>query len=203
MVKKKLVEGLISDGAKLLRELDSQNFPVESMFWVHLPDEDYWRLVIASPMVGEQGSGAGYRRLDEVLREIELAGITLDDISIFDPATPQFQSIRSLASRSTRLAVSPGWVELEDAIVYRWTGTSISAELNCDVSSNELNQFWEAERKRSNLPALLITSDERRVTLRFHPRHGSQAGIENVKTPFLIALHRPTARPGCQLTWLN
>ena len=33
MVKKKLVEELISDGAILLRELDRQNFLVESMFW--------------------------------------------------------------------------------------------------------------------------------------------------------------------------
>ena len=32
MVKKKLVEELISDGARLLRDLDRQNFPVESMF---------------------------------------------------------------------------------------------------------------------------------------------------------------------------
>ncbi len=31
MVKKKLVEQLIRDGAEILRELDRQNFPVEFM----------------------------------------------------------------------------------------------------------------------------------------------------------------------------
>jgi hypothetical protein len=49
MVKTRLVDGLLSDGAKLLHELDRQNFPVESIFWIHLPDLDYWRLLIASP----------------------------------------------------------------------------------------------------------------------------------------------------------
>jgi hypothetical protein len=201
MVKKKLVEELISDGAILLRELDRQNFPVESMFWAHLPDEDYWRLVIASPIVSQQGGAAGYRRLNELLREIELAGITLEDISLLDPESPQFKSLRSIASASSRLAAGPEWIELEDAIVYRWTA---SGELDCDVSSSELNQFWEAERKLSSglaLPALLITSEQRRVTLRFHPQHGPLWGLENVKKAFQIALHR--ARPGCHVNWLT
>ncbi len=78
MVKKKLAEELISDGANLLGELDRRNFPVEAMFWVHLPDQDYWRLVIASPLVAEEGGVAAYRRLGDLLRKIELAGITLE-----------------------------------------------------------------------------------------------------------------------------
>src|ERR1022692_2174161 len=82
MVKKKLVEGLISDGAKLLRELDRENFLVESMFWIHLPDDDYWRLVIASPNVDKEGSAAGYGRINQILRNIETAGLTLEDISL-------------------------------------------------------------------------------------------------------------------------
>jgi hypothetical protein len=202
MVKKKLVEELISDGARLLRELDRQNFPVESMFWIHLPDEDYWRLVIASPIVSQQGGVAGYGRLNELLQEIELAGITLEDISLLDPESQQFQSLRSLASGSSRLAAGPEWVEFEEAIVYRWTGASVSAELDCEVSSTELNRFWEAERKLSNLPALLISSEKGRVTLRFHPQHGL-GGIGSVKRAFQIALHRPNARPDCQINWLN
>ena len=68
MVKTKLVTELITDAAQYLRELDRQNILVESMFWTRLPDQDYWRLVIASPMVAEQGPLATYIRLDEVLR---------------------------------------------------------------------------------------------------------------------------------------
>ena len=171
-----------------------------SRVWVHLPDEDYWRLVIASPIVG-QGGAAAYRRLNELLREIELAGVTLEDISLLDPESPQFRSFRSIVSASSRLAAGPEWIELEDAIVYRSTGASVSADLSCEVSSAELNRYWEAERKITALPVLLISSEQRRVTLRFHPQHGQPKEIEGVKTAFLIALHR--ARPGCKVSWLD
>ena len=203
MVKKKLVEELITDGARLLHELDRQDFPVESMFWVHLPDEDYWRLVIASPVVSQQGGAAGYRRLNELLRGMELAGITLEDISLLGPDSPQFRSFRSIARGSSRLAAGPEWIELEDAIVYRWTSASVTAELSCEVSPAELYQFWDAERKFSGglaLPALLISSEHGRVTLRLHPQHRPQEEIESVTKAFQIALHRE--RPGCQVNWL-
>jgi hypothetical protein len=200
MVKTKLVDGLLSDGAKLLNELDRQNFPVESMFWIHLPDEDYWRLVIASPEVTRRGSAAEYRHLNGLLGEIELAGITLEDISLLDPDSSQFRSLRSLASGSSRLAAGSEWVEMEDAIVYRWNGASASAELSCELSLIELKQLWEAERRLSNLPALLIRADNGRVTLRFHPQHGHRDGIADVKTQFQIALHRK--HPDCRITWL-
>jgi hypothetical protein len=205
MVKSKLVEGLIGDGAKLLRELDRRNFPVESMFWVHLPQEDYWRLVIASPFVAERGGAAGYRRLNELLRNLEFAGIALEDISLLDPESAQFQSFYSLASRSSRLAAGSAWLEFEDAVVYRWTGASVSAELGCDVSVGELLEFWEAAREgvRSSYPDLLIGKEAGRVTLRFHPQHGPQDRVDGIKTAFEIALHRPNARPGCQVRWLD
>lgn len=201
MVKKKLVDQLIDDGPKLLHELDRQNFPVESMFWLHLPDEDYWRLIIASPVVTQLGAAAGYRRLNELLQQVELAGITLEDISLIAPESPQFQSFFAQAKGSSRLAAGPEWMEFEEAIVYRWTGASVSAELTCDVSPGQLNQFWEAERKLTNLPALLISSEKGRVTLRTHPQHGPLGGIQNVKRVFAVALHR--SEPGCQINWLN
>jgi hypothetical protein len=205
MVKSKLVVELISDGARLLRELDRNSFPVESMFWIHLPDEDYWRLIIASLFVAQHGGAAGYRRLNELLRELELAGITLEDMSLLSPDSSRFQSLYSLASGSSRLAAGPAWLEFEDAIVYRWTGASVSAQLTCEVSADELQEFWEAERKGSPLsrPALLISKEGGRVTLRFHPQHGPQERIDGIKTAFVNVLHRPNARPGCQVNWLN
>jgi hypothetical protein len=206
MVKNKLVEGLISDGAKLLRELDRQDFPVESMFWVHLPEEEYWRLVIASPFVAQRGGAAGYRRLNELMRNLEFAGITLEDVSLLDPKSPQFASLYSLACGSSRLAAGLAWLEFEDAIIYRWTGASVSANLGCEVSADELREFWEAERASLPFdhPGLLISKDAGRVTLRIHPQHGPQERIDSsIRTAFAIALHRPDARPGCQVNWLD
>jgi len=199
MVKKKLVEALISDGANLLRELDRRNFPVEAMFWVLLPEQDYWRLVIGSPIVREQGGLAAYGLLGEYLREIEFAGITFGDISLFDPESQEFRALFSLASASSRLAAGVAWIEFEEAVVYRWTGAAISGKLTCDVSLSEL---IEIERKSRNLshPALLVSLEKRIITLRFHPQHGKLGGIEAVKLYFPSALRQ--GRPDCQINWL-
>jgi hypothetical protein len=202
MVKTKLVEALISDGAILLRELDRRNFPVEAMFWILLPDQDYWRLVIGSPIVREQGGLAAYGRLDDGLREIELAGVTLEDISVFDPESREFQSLFSLASASNRLAAGAAWLEFEEAVVYRWTGAAANGELTCDVSLSELKQAWQDLRRALNLPALLITVDNRRVTLRLHPQHGprGQNEIADVRLNFGSALRN--TRSDCQINWI-
>jgi hypothetical protein len=199
MVKNKLVEGLITDGARLLGELDRRGFPVESMFWILLPDQDYWRLVIGSRIVSEQGGTAGYRRLGALLDKIELAGTTLSDISLLDPESPEFQSLLSMASRSSRLAAGEAWLEFEEAVVYRWTSAAVTGELTCDVSLSELRQIWQDERKLLNLPALLIALAQRTVTLRFHPQHGLLKGLERIRSNFGAALSQ--ARPDCQVNW--
>ena len=199
MVKTKLVEALISDGASILRELDRRNFPVEAMFWILLPDQDYWRLVIGSPIVREQGSA--YGRLDESLQEIELAGVTLGDISVFDPESPEFRSLFPLAGASSRVAAGAAWLEFDQAVVYRWTGAAVSGELTCDVPLHELN---EIERKTRNLsrPALLVSLEKRRITLRFHPQHGpgGEDEIARIRPIFASALRN--TRPDCQINWI-
>lgn len=200
MVKKKLVEELIKDGVKLLHELDRRDLPVESMFWIHMPEEDYWRLVIGSPLVAEQGGAAAYQRLGELLRGIELAGVTLEDISLLDPGSEQYRSLLSQASQSSRLAAGAEWIEFEDAIFYRWTRASVKGNVDCGVSCEELGEIWEAERKTSNQPALLISLTGKVITLRFHPRHGALPGIENIKRAFSIALHK--SRRDCNIRWL-
>jgi hypothetical protein len=202
MVKTKLVEELVSDGASLLRELDRRNFPVEAMFWIFLRDQDYWRLVIGSPLVREEGGLAAYGHLGEWLRQIEdeLAGITLEDISLLDPESQEFQSFFSQINESSRLAAGSAWLRFEDAIVYRWTGAAAKGELTCDVSLSELTRIWQDERRILKLPALLISLEEKIVTVRFHPQHGTLAGIEKVKFNVASALRQ--ARPDCQIEWL-
>jgi hypothetical protein len=200
VVKKKLVEGLIADAAKLLHDLDRKDFAADCMFWVHLPDEDYWRLIIASPVVPKQGRAAGYKRLNEVLLSIEPSGLALEDISLLDPLSQRVHSLLSLVGGSGRLASGEEWVEFEEGIVYRWNDDSTSADVRCQISENELKVAWDEERKSSGQPALLIELRKSRITLRFHPQHGPQVGIDNVKRPFQIALHR--RRQDCQLDWI-
>jgi hypothetical protein len=199
MVETKLVDSKIEDAETLLRELDRQKFPVDSMFWIN-PPETHWRLIIGSTVVKEQGIRAGYHRLGEIYDKLDLLGLALEDISLLDPNEKPFISLRSLASHSSRVASGKYWVLYDEAVVYRWSNTVAQADINCSVTSDDLNRFWNDERKLSNQPVLLIDLNGRRLTLRFHPQHGDLAGIQDIKRPFQIALHR--GRRDCDLKWL-
>ena len=201
MVKKVLVNELIEDGATLLHELDRQDFAVDAMFWVDLPDRDYWQLVIASPVVRAHGSAAAYGKLQDILRGIDLSGFALEDISLLEPDSKQFRALRSVAETSHRLAVGSSWVVFEDAIVYRRTSASVTAELNCEISPERLGEVWEAYRKPISLsvPSLLFSVVGQRVTLRLHPQHGPQRQSAGIKKAFPIALHRDDAFPNCEV----
>ncbi len=206
MVTAELVNRQAEVGARILRELDHRGFPVYSMFWIHRVEFGYWLLIIASPLVSEQGSLKAYERLDQILQgmESELAGVDIGDISVLDPRSPEFGSFLAQASTSSRRISGPEWVELEDAVVYRWNNVSVSGEIDCDVTREDLMRFWEAQRKKlpGSRPAILIDMDGRRVTLRFHPQHGPQQSIEGIKQAFSIALHQE-ARPDCHIAWLD
>jgi hypothetical protein len=63
--------------------------------------------------------------------------------------------------------VERAWVQFEDAVVYRWNGSSVRGQMACDVTLDDLNRFWTAERRRGNLPAILIDLDGPQLTLHF------------------------------------
>ena len=204
MVKKTLVNELIVDGAVLLRELDRQDFPVDAMLWVELPERDYWRLVISTTKAALEGPLATYSKIGEVLREIGVSALDLAEISVYEPGSREFLELQSVAKRSSLVLSGPAWVVFDDAVVYRWNNARIVAELDCYVSADRLAALWQDERSRTNLPQLLFAVRKRRVTLRFHPSHGPEThGLENVKRPFQIALHRPGAFPACRVKWLD
>jgi hypothetical protein len=201
VVKKKLVGKLVSDGARLLHELDSHDFPVYAMFWVHLVEEDYWRLVIASTLVEKEGGTASYKRLNLRLSANSDMAITLSDITLVEPDSPAFRSMRALITTSARLAPGPEWLEFEDAVVYRWNDASATADLTCDqaLSSNDLAKLWEEERAAGNDPAFLFSVTGRRLTLRFHPQHGDSNDPALIRKAFELALKRKY--PNCRLNW--
>ena len=122
---------------------------------------------------------------------------------MLDPQTKPFLSLRAEASHSRRVARGIAWVQYSDAVVYRWNDLFLKGEIACTATLEELNRFWNAERKLLNLPRLLIDLNGQELTLRFHPEHGDLGGIQDIKTSFPIALHRPGARPDCNITWLN
>jgi hypothetical protein len=198
MVKQVLVETATDEGARLLSELDRTQFPVECMFWVQLPEQGRWRLVIGSPLVRSQGPRPAYERLGVLLRQVD-AGLTLLEVSVFDPDSAALASLLSIVEISGRVVAGPSWVSFGEGVVYRWTGEAISGELSCDLTQAELAQIWERERKTTSLPKLLFSQQCRRLGIRFHPQRGRQAGLANVKQPFQIALQR--SYPECRISW--
>ena len=198
MVKEVLVGAATDEGARLLSELDRTQFPVESMFWAQLPDMGHWRLVIGSPLVRDQGSRLTYHRLGMLLREADL-GLSLMNISVFRPDSAELASLLSGVRMSGRVVAGASWVTFGEGVVYRWTADAIAGDLTCDLSQAQLEQIWERERKPTNLPKLLFTLQDRHLTIRFHPQHGRQHGLANMKQQFQAALHR--SNPGCQIDW--
>jgi hypothetical protein len=174
------------------------------MFWSNDREESYWRLIIASPGVADQDIRAGYGRLGDILREMDLTGLTSVDISLQDPSSQEFRSALSAAKRSGRIASENSWVQYNNAVFYRSNNSFVKGVLSCDVTLDDLNRFWKAERRLANLPLLLIELNGREITLRFHPDHGDRGHIQGIKANFESALHQPAARhPDCDIHWLD
>lgn len=202
MVTKSLVDELLCDGSTLLEELDRQGFTVEGMFWVELPDRDYQRLVIASPVVETEGPLVAYRKLQEILQPLDLPALGLRNISVMRPASAEYLELRRIAENSPKVVARPGYFVLEDAVVYRWNNASVTVELDREVSAEDLNRLWEEYRKPpTNAPRLIFRVNGRQVTLRFHPAHGPTHGardIDEAKRAFSSALGQwePRGFPG-------
>ncbi len=202
MVKEVLVEAAIDEAAKLLSELDLRQFPVDSMFWVQLPELGHWRLVLGSPLIRDHGARVAYERLGAVLREADL-GLSLSNISVFEPDSNELRSLLSTVEMSGRLVSGASCLIFGEGVVYRWTADAIDADLSCELTATDLAQIWEAERRltdQTNLPKLLFSLRGHRITIRFHPQHGRLSGLAGVKIDFQRALRR--GRPDCEINWL-
>jgi hypothetical protein len=199
MVKEALVEAAIDEGAKLLTELDRTEFPVESMFWVKLPEIGHWRLVIGSALARDFGPRVAYERLGALLREID-AGLNLMTISVFDPSSAELLSLLSAVESSGLLVAGPLWLMFSEGVVYRWNADAIVGELSCELSADELEQAWKDESRLTNQPKLLFSVHGHRITIRFHPQHGRLHGLAKVKQQIRIVLHR--SHQDCKIEWI-
>jgi hypothetical protein len=124
MLKTVLVKELIDEGARVLHELDRRGYPVQGAFWLYLPESEYWRLVLASPLVDQQGPIPAYRDLREALRATKPSTLTLEDISVLSPDGQDYQAllgsavgVGGLGFEAARGRVSP--VVFQDAYIYR------------------------------------------------------------------------------------
>lgn len=141
MVKTSLVEQDITEGRRFLEalkqpaaltvgrrkliDLPASHFRVKAAFWLYLPESHEWRLVIATPLVDEEGPQATYRDIRAVLATNLHLNLSLQNISAVSPKEPlvkAFQSAMKTATdasgvRLTRNTLNGTYVE--DAYIYR------------------------------------------------------------------------------------
>jgi hypothetical protein len=134
MVKTSLVESDLSAGRHLVREVraapNRESFRVKAVFWLYYPESQEWRLVIATPLVDEEGPLATYAQLRKVLDRSALhsTGLSLQNVAVMSPGDPMVKAIRALASKTRYSPGPPDPVRLargtvsgtyvEDAYVY-------------------------------------------------------------------------------------
>ena len=77
------------------------------------------------------------------------------------------------------------------------------AELDMLLTSAELQDTWETEKKLTALPNVMFTADGYRVGMHFSSDRGSLPGIQEIKRSFTIAMRRKGAFPACKIQWLT
>jgi hypothetical protein len=123
-----LVEDKQKEGEALVRALDSARFPVSSAFWFRLPETNDWRLIIASPIVRDQGPDYAYQRIQEALSGLDSPKIQLTDIWLVKDTEPLVKTLRSVLltgpaviKNVTIRNTSASGVYIDSAHVYRST----------------------------------------------------------------------------------
>jgi hypothetical protein len=123
-----LVDSDIEAGRRLIEALDKSPLRVDAALWLYHPDLEEWRLVIATPMVDDEGLKAAYTAVQSVLRSLEEPSpIMLDRISIESPNDKLIRTLTRVMNtgsgivnqRFTRCAFNN--VFIEDALIYRLT----------------------------------------------------------------------------------
>lgn len=127
LVGDQLTPDMIKSGGLIVAALDKLNLIVKGAFWLLLPDQHVWRLVIASPEVRRVGPKAVYRKVVSALQRLpsEASPVGTKDISVVDDRDPLVVLLRSMITTGPGISgvrfsknVINGQL-IEDAYLYR------------------------------------------------------------------------------------
>lgn len=126
VVKEALTEEMIAAGAELTRSLDHAHWPLVAALWLFDPENNQWRLLLASSCVNEQGPRESYEHVSEALRALH-EPVPLESVRVVsseDPFVRAFRSAfragrRSEGRRVFRSAIDGHFVD--DAYIYKVT----------------------------------------------------------------------------------
>jgi hypothetical protein len=129
LVGDQLTEDMITTGEHVVSGLDKLSVLVRGAFWLLLPDQHVWRLVIASPEVRTIGPKAVYRKVATALRRLQpnVRPIGTKDITVLEDNNQLVQLLRMLIKTGptvSRIRLSRNVVNgqlIEDALLYRMT----------------------------------------------------------------------------------
>ena len=115
----------LADGARLIQELDQENFPVTAAFWAYDPLLERWRLIIAAPPAVIESLITAYGVIQKAIIDNDL-GIALDRVSLISDSDPTLRNLQALGKSDAQdvVEVAVGRAEvagrvLDDLHVYR------------------------------------------------------------------------------------
>jgi hypothetical protein len=127
VAKEVLTDGMIKAGERLTRILDSRGWPVTASMWFYFPDENRWKLLIASPVTSEQGAKKAYMDIQKALDALppDVRELELEDIVAIEENHPLVSLLGKVVQTDGDLAgirFSRNAVEgqfIEDAYIYK------------------------------------------------------------------------------------
>ena len=130
MDQKVLVDELIVDGEKLLRQLVEEGYPITAAGWLKEPEWGQWHLYIATPLA-DKDLRAAYGRMHTIRREmpeelsLDISGARL--VGPDDPVTRRVLEAPREKSGRNRLhfgegGIRFGGVDVEEAYLYPLEG---------------------------------------------------------------------------------
>jgi len=129
LVGEQLTPDMVKSGELVVAALDKLGVMIRGAFWLLLPEQRVWRLVVAAPEARVLGPRAIYRKIRSALARLPegVAAIGIKDISVVDERNPVFLLLRSVVLTGPGIGgirLSRNFVNgqlIEDAYLYRMT----------------------------------------------------------------------------------
>lgn len=121
MAKTALVDKYINDGRMLISALDKDGFLIDTAMWFYSEELDEWQLVIATPLVDQEGLRETLRRAQSIIREMTSISLSLSDISFLSPHSNLINAIKSTVRRSKDVILKgtvTNGILVNDAYIY-------------------------------------------------------------------------------------
>jgi hypothetical protein len=94
-----LVGVQIDDGGTLVARLMQKGFPVTAASWVKESDGGPWYLYLVSPAADSLGPREGYRRVQEVIRQMPSFAVGLTEVKLIGTEDSVAQAIIAIRDR--------------------------------------------------------------------------------------------------------